>query len=76
MTVALIILAAGKGTRMQSDLPKVLHKVAGAPLLVHAMKAGASLEPEKTVIVAGHGSELVAAAAQDWSDDVDVVLQT
>ena len=76
MTVALIILAAGKGTRMQSDLPKVLHKIAGAPLLVHAMKAGASLEPEKTVIVAGHGAELVEAAALDWSDDVDVVLQT
>ncbi|MEN8840629.1 MAG: bifunctional UDP-N-acetylglucosamine diphosphorylase/glucosamine-1-phosphate N-acetyltransferase GlmU [Octadecabacter sp.] len=76
MTVALIILAAGKGTRMQSDLPKVLHKIAGAPLLVHAMKAGASLEPEKTIIVAGHGAELVNAAARDWSDDVDVVLQT
>ena len=76
MTVALIILAAGKGTRMQSDLPKVLHKVAGAPLLIHAMKAGASLEPEKTVVVAGHGAELVDAAARDWSDDVDVVLQT
>ncbi|MEN8919454.1 MAG: bifunctional UDP-N-acetylglucosamine diphosphorylase/glucosamine-1-phosphate N-acetyltransferase GlmU [Octadecabacter sp.] len=76
MTVALIILAAGKGTRMQSDLPKVLHKIAGAPLLVHAMKAGASLEPEKTIIVAGHGAELVDAAARDWSDDVDVVLQT
>ncbi|SMX32627.1 bifunctional UDP-N-acetylglucosamine diphosphorylase/glucosamine-1-phosphate N-acetyltransferase GlmU [Octadecabacter ascidiaceicola] len=76
MTVALIILAAGKGTRMQSDLPKVLHKIAGAPLLVHAMKAGASLEPEKTVIVAGHGAELVEASARDWSNDVDVVLQT
>ena len=75
MTVALIILAAGKGTRMQSDLPKVLHKIAGAPLLVHAMKAGASLEPEKTVIVAGHGADQVEAAAQDWSDDIDVVLQ-
>ncbi|AKS46625.1 UDP-N-acetylglucosamine pyrophosphorylase /glucosamine-1-phosphate N-acetyltransferase [Octadecabacter temperatus] len=76
MTVALIILAAGKGTRMQSDLPKVLHKIAGAPLLVHAMKAGATLEPEKTVVVAGHGAELVEVAARDWSDDVDVVLQT
>ena len=76
MAVALIILAAGKGTRMQSDLPKVLHKIAGAPLLVHAMKSGASVEPDKTVVVAGHGAELVEAAARDWSDDVDVVLQT
>ena len=43
MSSALIILAAGQGTRMNSDLPKVLHKVAGAPLLVHAMRSGASL---------------------------------
>ncbi|MCF2872097.1 bifunctional UDP-N-acetylglucosamine diphosphorylase/glucosamine-1-phosphate N-acetyltransferase GlmU [Octadecabacter sp. G9-8] len=76
MAVALIILAAGKGTRMKSDLPKVLHSVAGAPLLIHAMKSGAALEPERTVIVAGHGSDAVEAAAKDWSDDVDVVLQT
>lgn len=76
MAVALIILAAGKGSRMQSDLPKVLHRVAGAPLLIHAMKSGAALEPDKTVIVAGHGSDAVEAVARDWSDDVDVVLQT
>ncbi len=76
MSVALIILAAGKGTRMQSDLPKVLHEVAGAPLLVHAMKSGASVEPVKTVVVTGHGAEAVEAAARDWTDDVDVALQT
>ncbi|MCF2903415.1 bifunctional UDP-N-acetylglucosamine diphosphorylase/glucosamine-1-phosphate N-acetyltransferase GlmU [Octadecabacter sp. CECT 8868] len=76
MAVALIILAAGKGSRMKSDLPKVLHKIAGAPLLVHAMKSGASLEPEKTIVVTGHGAELVEAAARDWSDDAQVVLQS
>ena len=75
MATALIILAAGKGTRMNSDLPKVLHPIAGAPLLVHAMKSGASLSPEKTVVVAGHGAELVEKAALDWDDTVSVVLQ-
>jgi len=75
MSVALIILAAGKGTRMQSDLPKVLHEVAGAPLLVHAMKSGASVDPTRTVVVTGHGADAVEAAARNWTDDVDVTLQ-
>lgn len=75
MTIALIILGAGMGTRMNSDLPKVLHPIAGAPMLVHAMKSGGSLAPEKTVVVAGHGADLVKAAAQDWDPDVQVVLQ-
>ncbi|MCA0921072.1 bifunctional UDP-N-acetylglucosamine diphosphorylase/glucosamine-1-phosphate N-acetyltransferase GlmU [Pseudooceanicola nanhaiensis] len=72
---ALVILAAGKGTRMNSDLPKVLHPVAGAPLLVHAMKSGAMLEPARTVIVTGHGAEAVAKAASDWDEEAVSVLQ-
>lgn len=75
MSIALVILAAGKGTRMNSDLPKVLHEVAGAPLLVHAMKSGATLAPERTVVVAGHGFEAVQKAAQDWDEAATVVLQ-
>lgn len=76
MSVALIILAAGKGTRMNSDLPKVLHPIAGAPMLVHAMNAGQALELEHTVIVAGHGAEAVTKAAQAHDEGATVVLQT
>lgn len=76
MSIALIILAAGKGTRMKSDLPKVLHEVAGAPLLVHAMKSASELEPEKTIVVAGHGAEKVSAAAMAYDETAQVVLQT
>ncbi len=75
MSTALIILAAGQGTRMNSDLPKVLHQIAGAPLLVHAMKSGAGFSPERTVIVAGHGADAVTAAARDFDDTAEVVLQ-
>lgn len=75
MTIALIILGAGAGTRMNSDLPKVLHQVGNTSLLVHAMKSGESLEPEQTVVVAGHGASLVEQAAKAWNPDVKVVLQ-
>ncbi|MHA6325582.1 bifunctional UDP-N-acetylglucosamine diphosphorylase/glucosamine-1-phosphate N-acetyltransferase GlmU [Roseivivax sp. CAU 1753] len=75
MSIALVILAAGKGTRMESDLPKVLHKIGGAPMLHHAMQAGASLEPERVVVVAGHGADLVTQAAHDFDPDTTVVLQ-
>ncbi|WP_433988915.1 Bifunctional protein GlmU (plasmid) [Pseudoseohaeicola sp. NH-UV-7] len=76
MSIALVILAAGQGTRMNSDLPKVLHKVAGAPLLAHAMHAGAALEPEKIVIVAGHGADQVAQAAHDQDETAQIVIQS
>ena len=75
MSTALIVLAAGKGTRMESDLPKVLHPLAGAPLLWHALRAGAGLEPERTVVVVGHGAEAVTAAAQEFDPQAQAVLQ-
>ncbi len=75
MSVSLIILAAGQGTRMNSDLPKVLHKVGAAPLLHHAMQAGRALEPEVTVIVTGHGAEAVAKAARAFDEAAQTVLQ-
>ena len=75
MTTALIVLAAGMGTRMNSDLPKVLHSVAGAPLLIHAMKSGAGLDPARTIIVAGHGAEAVGKTARSWDETARIVLQ-
>ena len=76
MTTALIILAAGQGSRMNSDLPKVLHEVANAPLFAHALNAGAALEPEKTVLVVGHGGDLVEAAARKIDDTIVIAHQT
>ncbi|MEO0905118.1 MAG: NTP transferase domain-containing protein, partial [Pseudomonadota bacterium] len=76
MATALIILGAGMGTRMNSDMPKVLHEIAGAPMLVHAMKSGAALDPERTVVVAGHGAEAVEKAAKAHDPDVTVAIQS
>ena len=64
MAVNVIVLAAGQGTRMNSDRPKVLHPLAGAPLVVHALKAAEPLEPERVVVVVGHGGAEVAKAVQ------------
>ena len=73
MPTAVIVLAAGQGTRMNSDLPKVLHPLAGVPLLAHALAAARALEPERTVVVVGHGGEAVAAAARAIDEDIRVV---
>ncbi|PJI43308.1 bifunctional UDP-N-acetylglucosamine diphosphorylase/glucosamine-1-phosphate N-acetyltransferase GlmU [Ferrovibrio sp.] len=62
--VAVIILAAGQGTRMKSALPKVLHPVAGRAMLGHVLDAAATLKPDRIVVVTGKGQEAVAAAAQ------------
>ena len=57
--VAAVILAAGKGTRMKSDLHKVLHPIAGRPMLAHLLACVAELEPQRTVVVVGSGREQV-----------------
>ena len=54
---SVVILAAGKGTRMRSELPKMLHEAAGAPLLEHVLRAVEPLGPRKVVVVIGHGAE-------------------
>jgi bifunctional UDP-N-acetylglucosamine pyrophosphorylase/glucosamine-1-phosphate N-acetyltransferase len=62
--LAIIVLAAGKGTRMKSDLPKVLHRAAGRSLLGHVLHAARQLAPSQAVIVVGPGMENVAAEAR------------
>ncbi len=75
MPTALIVLAAGEGTRMRSELPKVLHEVAGAPLISHALAAGEALNPARTVVVAGVGADLVRLAVQAEASEARVVIQ-
>jgi bifunctional UDP-N-acetylglucosamine pyrophosphorylase / glucosamine-1-phosphate N-acetyltransferase len=75
MQVSVIVLAAGQGTRMNSDLPKVLHHVAAAPLLHHALATAQSLEPSRVVTVTGHGGEAVATSATTYSEAVETVVQ-
>ncbi len=62
MAVRAVVLAAGAGTRMKSDLPKVLHEVAGVPLLEWVLAALAATATEETVVVIGHGSDAVGEA--------------
>jgi bifunctional UDP-N-acetylglucosamine pyrophosphorylase/glucosamine-1-phosphate N-acetyltransferase len=58
----IVILAAGLGKRMQSDLPKVLHPIAGKPMLAHVLDNARRLDPQRIVVVVGHGAEQVQAA--------------
>jgi len=70
---AVVILAAGKGTRMPPDLPKVLHPMAGRPLLSHVLDTVRGLQPDRVLLVLGHrAAEIEAAVA---TEDVEIVLQ-
>jgi bifunctional UDP-N-acetylglucosamine pyrophosphorylase/glucosamine-1-phosphate N-acetyltransferase len=59
--VDVVVLAAGKGTRMRSKQPKVLHRLAGRPMLSHVLETAATLQPRRTVVVTGHGADAVEA---------------
>jgi bifunctional UDP-N-acetylglucosamine pyrophosphorylase/glucosamine-1-phosphate N-acetyltransferase len=62
MASNVVIMAAGKGTRMKSALPKVLHRLAGRSLLQHVLSTVAALDSRRTVVITGHGAEAVEAA--------------
>lgn len=71
--IDIVILAAGKGTRMKSDRPKVLHELAGRSLLMHVLTTARALEPEKICIVYGHGGDVIPRSIS--TPDVQMVLQ-
>jgi len=70
-----IVLAAGKGTRMNTSIPKVLHTLRGRPLLDHVLDTAVSLGSGKIIIVAGHGADAVLSTAGKRSGDLEVVIQ-
>ncbi len=73
--IAVVVLAAGQGTRMKSATPKVLHRLAGLPLIAHVLRTAASLEPEHVVVVVRHERDRVAAEVVARAPEALVVDQ-
>ena len=73
--IAIVVLAAGKGTRMKSALPKVMHRAAGRSLLGHVLHAARALFPAEAVVVVGPGMEAVAAEARGIFPQVRTAVQ-
>ncbi|WP_119392386.1 bifunctional UDP-N-acetylglucosamine diphosphorylase/glucosamine-1-phosphate N-acetyltransferase GlmU [Taklimakanibacter lacteus] len=73
--IAVVVLAAGKGTRMRSDFPKVLHKAAGRTLLAHVLHSAAEAKPERTVVISGPGMPEVGAEARAIAGDAVIAIQ-
>ena len=75
MALGVVILAAGQGTRMRSSLPKVLHTLADRPLLQHVIDTARTLNPEKIVVIYGHGGEDVRTCINDadliWAEQAE-----
>ncbi|MFI6903988.1 bifunctional UDP-N-acetylglucosamine diphosphorylase/glucosamine-1-phosphate N-acetyltransferase GlmU [Nonomuraea sp. NPDC050394] len=72
---AVIVLAAGEGTRMKSQTPKVLHEVCGRALVDHMLAAARDLKPERLIVVIGHARERVGAHLAETSPDARAVVQ-
>jgi UDP-N-acetylglucosamine diphosphorylase/glucosamine-1-phosphate N-acetyltransferase len=71
--IAVIVMAAGKGTRMNSDSPKVMHHVGGQPLIEHVLAAARELHPNRLIVIVGHQREKVKASIQ--APDVEFAIQ-
>ncbi len=80
MSLEIVILAAGLGKRMHSHLPKVLHHLAGKPLLIHVIETAAALGPDKIHVVLGHGADTVKQVLEGLPPELsaltDTVIQT
>ena len=74
-SVLAIVLAAGKGTRMKSDIPKVMHAIAGAPMLVHVLNAAKGAAVGEICVVVGPGMDEVAGAAKSADPQIQVFTQ-
>src|SRR5579862_7307850 len=72
---AVVVLAAGAGTRMKSAIPKVLHPICGRTMLDHALAAAWELEPAELIVVVGHQRQEVAGHLARHAPDVRVVVQ-
>ena len=72
---AVVVLAAGEGTRMRSSLPKVMHEIAGRPLIGHVLSAIGALAPAETVVVLGHARDVVAPYVASLSPAASAVVQ-
>ena len=73
--IAVAILAAGKGTRMKSNLPKVLHQLGGRSLVERVLKSTTDLSPSRQIIIVGYGADQVRTEMQSWSN-LEFVEQT
>src|SRR5690625_7082194 len=72
---AVIVLAAGEGTRMRSSVPKVLHEISGKSLLGHALVAASEVQPERLAVVVRHQRDVVAGHVEDLGYDALIVDQ-
>src|SRR5262247_4843843 len=72
---AVVVLAAGAGTRMKSQLPKVLHPICGASMLDHVLAAARELDPAELIVVVGHCREQVISHLAEHAPDVRAVVQ-
>jgi len=76
--LAVVVLAAGQGTRMKSALPKVMHEVAGKAMIVRVLDTVAQLDPTKIIVVVGHGADQIESTLAEgaWADRLETVAQT